>query len=221
MSLAYVIGDIHGCYHTLVSAIEQINAIREEEDYIIFLGDYFDRGNFNAEVYHFLRKIEADENYPNVVFLRGNHEQMQLDAINSRNKVMLWFYNGGNVTSDDFTEAQISPTQVKDWIEKMPHAYYNDELDFYCVHSHLPHCHIEDFDEEELKDCIWLRKPSEVGKRVFHGHTPHNFTLVRNNDINLDTGCVFGGGLSYAMVSKNCFGITTVPTHELDKVNLR
>ena len=217
MSKAYVIGDIHGCYYTLALAIKEIDKTREKDDVIIFLGDYFDRGNYNAEVYFYLRQLERDENY-NVIFIRGNHEQMQLDAIKSRNNEYLWFFNGGDVTSEHFTEASISPSNVKNWIEKMPYAYHHKELDIYCVHSYLPHIFIEDFNEEEQKDCIWYRSRNTIGNKVFHGHTPHkNFVKIDGNDINLDTGCVFGGGLSFAIIAPTFYGITTIPTLECDK----
>ena len=220
MSKAYIIGDIHGCYYTLDLVLREIDKTKEDDDIIIFLGDYFDRGNYNAEVYHLLRNFEKNENY-NIIFLRGNHEQMQLDAIHRREDEYIWFNNGGNVTSEHFTEAQISPFQVKQWIEQMPYAYYNKDLNFYCAHSYLPHIHIEDLNAEEKEDCIWYRSKSEVGARVFHGHTPHlNLVKISGNDINLDTGCVFGGGLSFAIVTKNFYGITTIPTHKLDKVKL-
>lgn len=217
MSKAYVIGDIHGCYYTLISAINKINKTREKDDVIIFLGDYFDRGKYNAEVYFYLRQLEQDENY-NVIFIRGNHEQMQLDAIKSRSNEHLWFCNGGDVTSEHFTEASISPSEVKNWIEKMPYAYHHEELNFFAVHSYLPHVFIEDFNKEDQEECIWDRHKNTVGNKVFHGHTPHiNFVKIDGNDINLDTGCVFDGGLSFATITPTCYGITTIPTHGYDK----
>lgn len=219
MSKTYIVGDIHGCYYTLLDVLKIIKETKEEDDTLIFLGDYFDRGNFNAEVYYLLRKLQ-EEYKENIILLRGNHEQMQLEAIRQREKECLWFSNGGYRTAEDFTEAQISSFNVEKWIKTMPYAYYDKDLDIYCVHSYLPHRAIEDFDKDELKDCIWKREKSEVGKKVFHGHTPHKGIIFQNNDINLDTGCVFGGGLTFATIGKNCMSIITIPTNEKDKVNL-
>ena len=63
------IGDIHGCYDTLMQYFAE--GIQEDELYI-FLGDYVDRGPQNGEVMKWIL-----ENYqrPNFIFLEGNHER--------------------------------------------------------------------------------------------------------------------------------------------------
>jgi len=68
------IGDIHGCYTVLKSILP----LRDDEFYV-FLGDYFDRGIENAKVATWILK-----NYErrNVVFLRGNHENHLSDYVN-------------------------------------------------------------------------------------------------------------------------------------------
>lgn len=60
------IGDIHGCF----TALSNILPIKDDEFYI-FLGDYFDRGIENAKVAKWLFQTYEK---PNVVFLKGNHE---------------------------------------------------------------------------------------------------------------------------------------------------
>lgn len=65
------IGDIHGCYDTLMQYEDFKNGLKEDTCYI-FLGDYVDRGNQNAEVLLFLDKIK---DFPNVCLLEGNHER--------------------------------------------------------------------------------------------------------------------------------------------------
>ena len=66
-----VCGDIHGDLPSLLSFLEGCNL---EEDYIIFLGDYIDKGDYSVQVLLvvFLLKVAM----PNrVVLLRGNHER--------------------------------------------------------------------------------------------------------------------------------------------------
>ena len=65
------IGDIHGCYDTLMQYDDFKNGLKEDTEYI-FLGDYIDRGNQNYEVLKFLDKIK---DLPNVCLLEGNHER--------------------------------------------------------------------------------------------------------------------------------------------------
>ena len=43
------IGDIHGCYHTMVDLLLKIN-YDSATDTLIFLGDYIDRGPFSYKV---------------------------------------------------------------------------------------------------------------------------------------------------------------------------
>ena len=65
------IGDIHGCYDTLMQYPDFKEGLKEDTEYI-FLGDYVDRGNQNKEVLDFLGKIK---DLPNVCLLEGNHER--------------------------------------------------------------------------------------------------------------------------------------------------
>lgn len=65
------IGDIHGCYDTLMQYPDFKNGLDPDVEYI-FCGDYIDRGNQNAETMKFLQSIMYK---PNVCFLEGNHER--------------------------------------------------------------------------------------------------------------------------------------------------
>lgn len=65
------IGDIHGCYDTLMQYPDFKEGLKDDTEYI-FLGDYIDRGNQNYEVLNFLNSIK---DLPNVCLLEGNHER--------------------------------------------------------------------------------------------------------------------------------------------------
>ena len=60
-----IIGDVHGCYKTLIALIEKLPKDRN----ITFVGDLIDRGPGSKDVVEFVRK----NNYRCV---RGNHEDM-------------------------------------------------------------------------------------------------------------------------------------------------
>ena len=65
------IGDIHGCYDTLMQYPDFKDGLKDDVEYI-FLGDFIDRGNQNVEVLNFINSIKDN---PNVCLLEGNHEQ--------------------------------------------------------------------------------------------------------------------------------------------------
>ncbi len=71
-----IIGDLHGDFETLVEIIERervFSRLEKNELLMVFLGDYIDRGLFQAET---ITAISILKNtYPeNIVTLRGNHE---------------------------------------------------------------------------------------------------------------------------------------------------
>ena len=64
-----IIGDVHGCYTCLKEAVgETLNP----DILYVFVGDYFDRGIENKEMYDFLVQHHKDSN---VILLEGNHEK--------------------------------------------------------------------------------------------------------------------------------------------------
>lgn len=71
----FAIGDIHGCYNTFESLVEDKIALRKE-DQLFLLGDYIDRGIRNREVLDYI--IELKEEGFQVFPLMGNHEYFVL-----------------------------------------------------------------------------------------------------------------------------------------------
>ncbi len=77
MQRLIAVGDIHGQFDLLKELIDKINPSREDQ--LVFLGDYVDRGPKTPQVLDWLIDFKAE--YPHTVMLRGNHEQMLLDAL--------------------------------------------------------------------------------------------------------------------------------------------
>jgi len=77
---ATIIGDIHGDLDGLKYILTETKFMEEasdnEEVYLVFLGDYGDRGTHSAEVYYVVLSLK--DAYPNkVVLIQGNHEGPQ------------------------------------------------------------------------------------------------------------------------------------------------
>jgi predicted phosphodiesterase len=63
-------GDTHGDYKS--SRIVVKNFINKRDHYVVFLGDYIDRGSQSRENIEFL--IKTQETHKNLILLAGNHE---------------------------------------------------------------------------------------------------------------------------------------------------
>ncbi|MBQ1470069.1 MAG: metallophosphoesterase [Schwartzia sp.] len=95
------VGDIHGEYQRMRSLFDAMD-YRPEEDLLVFLGDYIDRG---AESLRCLAEVKSiSETYQNVITLRGNHESLLLDHFVEHGiediiaKEGIWLENGGDDT---------------------------------------------------------------------------------------------------------------------------
>lgn len=94
MKRLIAVGDIHGHFQMLLDLIEQVAP--RDDDQFVFLGDYIDRGPESPDVIDWL--INFKKLYPQTIFLRGNHEQMLLDAVSAAERKQ----NGRNNFLDDF-----------------------------------------------------------------------------------------------------------------------
>ncbi len=205
----WVIGDIHGCLDELNDLLEQI----PDEDPLIFIGDYIDRGPASAGVVD--RVLEENDRS---VYLLGNHEAMMLafyqDPDSREGMAWTFWGNGGPATLRSYGLTE------DDRYGKLPRAhrkfyeglelYYEGE-DFVAVHAGVRITKDTEISHQDREDLLWIREEwirneeRWKGKRVFYGHTPSRYVLgaakqnepiVGKNSVGLDTGCVFGGSLT-------------------------
>ncbi len=104
MSRKFVFGDIHGCLVPLKENMDYIFAnesFDNKNDSFIFIGDYVDRGPKSKQVIDLLIQLKKD--YPDTVFLRGNHEDMMMDYLGLGGSYgNMFLYNGGSSTLDSY-----------------------------------------------------------------------------------------------------------------------
>ena len=91
------IGDIHGCARTLGALLDRLALT--EDDHLVFIGDYIDRGPDSRGVVD--RLIELRRTQP-CTFLRGNHEALMLSYLDFGD-YELWGMNGGTATLRSYT----------------------------------------------------------------------------------------------------------------------
>jgi protein phosphatase len=74
---ALVVGDLHGDLESLIQILQQSEILQRMEKsqlvFLVFLGDYGDRGEFSAEVYYTVLSLKL-QHPAQVVLMRGNHE---------------------------------------------------------------------------------------------------------------------------------------------------
>jgi len=206
------VGDIHGCYDTLMQYPDFKNGLRDDTEYI-FLGDYIDRGNQNAEVMHYLYSIM---NKPNVCLLEGNHER--------------WIRDYGNSVpaskSKEF-EYKTKPQLIKGkFNEKMARMFYRklrqfshitwNGLDILACHAGIPHINtnllyvpsidfirgVGNYNDYKIIAETWTAK-TQLNQYLIHGHrnVEGDETQIADRVFNLEGRVEFGGKLRIVELS--------------------
>ena len=85
------VGDIHGCGTALKTLLPQLELT--SHDTLVLVGDIVDRGPETKLVIELLLEIRAS--CCEVVFVRGNHEEMLLDAVKKGPMTKMWLTYGG------------------------------------------------------------------------------------------------------------------------------
>ena len=199
MKKIFAIGDIHGCYDRLKAMMEMI-PIDFASDTLVFIGDYIDRGPQSVEVVDYL--IELKTRVPEVIFLKGNHEDMLDKFINGADR-FTYLLNGGQQTLDSYMAKSFQseffpiPDNHMEFFKSLRLFYETEEFIF--VHAGLrPKIPLK---SQSSEDLLWIRDKFvktkyDFGKRVIFGHTPLKQPLVEPNKIGIDTGAVYGNTLT-------------------------
>lgn len=202
-----VIGDTHGCYNelkALYATLRKNGVYNKRKDRLIFLGDYIDRGSDSRKVVGFIKNLQKHNK--NVIALMGNHEDMFLNYLKGVDDS--WTWNGSNATIESYKGYVKHFNNDIEWMKSLP-LYYEDEHFIY-VHAGIDVN--KPMAEQSKHTLLWVREPfiynhNEYHKRVIFGHTP-TFNLnsdskpvkTYNNNVDIDTGCVFGGALTALVI---------------------
>jgi serine/threonine protein phosphatase 1 len=199
----FVIADIHGNLNILNKAIEAIE-LKEASGEIIFTGDYIDRGPDSKGVLD--RLMTGPPDGWKWTIIRGNHEDMMLEARKNKYAYEMWFRNGGDKALESFKDGQI-PSKYYEFVKNLPRYVWDDHRIF--VHAFisdkapLAHQHPDTTQWARFGDKddypIW-------GRYVVHGHTPRKVPFVGKYRCNLDTGAYYNNTLYIAEFDKDVVG---------------
>jgi serine/threonine protein phosphatase 1 len=220
-----VVGDIHGCLHTLTNLF---NNIKDRCVEIFSVGDLLDRGPYSKEVIEFCMKNK-------IMPVRGNHEDMLINAAenssnsvwNNKQDINLYFYNGGDKTQKsyinsksqkdfDILKKELESHGHLEWIKSFPLRFESKVL----VISHAGI--IEGGDDQTI---LWNRDiPAKLDKLQIFGHTPlEEIDYVEGYFVNIDTACVYGNKLSAILLEKSTAKVVDIIQEEInhrDKVTV-
>ena len=197
--MLYAIGDIHGCARELELLIAQISPT--SNDTVVFLGDYIDRGPDSKGVVDLILNLKTKTN---VVALKGNHEQLFIDFLESPQSpgAGVFILNGGGATLASYP----GPGGSFEIPERHIEFFYGLKLfhqtdTHFFVHAGVPMKDLDEITVDDENALLWSRQPFLSSehlwtKMIVHGHTPVEHPEIRSNRINLDTGCVYNGYLT-------------------------
>lgn len=176
-SRVWIIGDIHGHLATFRALIHRLDL--SDGDRVVLLGDMIDRGPDSAGVIEYVRS------HPQIVAIKGNHEQMAIRSLKGRRIELdpTWLGKGGASTwgsyivaaKGDLHRAKLTFAEDCAWMADLPshivldrwrlvHAGYHPEIDL---------------DTHDEKTLLWIRgaffrhnKPIDEERTVIFGHTP-------------------------------------------------
>lgn len=214
----HIIGDIHGCYTALKEYFDMSGGLKSDECYI-FVGDYIDRGIENVEVVNW---IVEQINYPNMIFLEGNHERwlwMWANDLIARSKEFEF------ITKPQLDATQISKKKVRELYRKLGQCCYFTYFDkkFIVTHggiSSIPNNLLTIATEQMIKGVGRYNDINLVDKSFLdttdnntyqvHGHRNIVHSPVQTTDrtFNLEGEIEFGGCLRAVEITEG--GIITV-----------
>jgi serine/threonine protein phosphatase 1 len=221
MDKTFVIGDVHGCYHTLQKLLQKIPSASR----IIFVGDLCDRGLHTKEVIELIIQNSYE-------VILGNHDDYMIKHAQEclRDTACRWYkedYMGGQETMQSYKGELETLLRHIDWLKTLP-RYILEEKYFITHGFALPYFKRRDLessftgllknrisDEEEWGDD-WEEGWREYDVINIFGHTHYDEIEVGKNYYGIDTGCVYGGKLTaLELVSMQSISV------ELDKRDVK
>lgn len=212
----FVIGDVHGCYHTLLELLQQWNPA---EEVLLQTGDLVDRGHYSPECVQLAQDLQV--RHPDrTVFLLGNHEHEMLKHYGPHGPNLAWMKWGGRETVQQYQARHSWLQPHLAWVAQRPLFWENDHV----LVSHAGFADVaEPLDPENMDGVLWRRGPLQnVGKRQVIGHTPTangqpTFDPAANV-FNIDTGAYMGQALTGLRLSTTgeLLAEFSVPTHSMD-----
>ncbi len=222
-----IIGDIHGCDQKLQALLDKVQP--GSEDWLILLGDLFDRGPESWEVYQTVQKL-AENLGLRFVLLKGNHEEYLLIENLTFSQRLMWDRVGRRATIKSFKQHGAQMEDARPFLQKQCQLYWKGER-LQVVHAGVKTDPIDSNDQYTLiydHDVVLYNQYS--GPLTVVGHIALDFptwfkgdgetrellppgewlTLPKQGVICIDTGCGKGGRLTAMIVEGERYRLESV-----------
>lgn len=212
-----IIGDVHGCFAELCELLEKLGWTVDAENFrarppygrtVIFLGDLADRGPDSVKVFKLAMNMAGDGS---ALCLPGNHENKLLRYLEG---LPVRIGKGIKKTIDQLeSETPEFIARLKSFLSSQTCHFVLDGGNLVCSHAGLPEelhgqssplvnnfCLFGSPMGESDSDAAaanekWV-KSYRAKTLMVYGHFPKLNAVFKNNTIDLDTSCVFGGSLA-------------------------
>ncbi|MDF1735588.1 MAG: metallophosphoesterase [Minwuia sp.] len=219
----YAIGDVHGradCLHRLIQLIQaDIKASAAIEPLLVLLGDYVDRGDQSNAVVELCADIASLWDHE-AVFLRGNHEDAMLTFLSDPVGGAAWLRFGGLSTLMSYGVPNVAETMPEGRLKEasatlarnLPdhHRSFLESTRLTHMEGNVYFCHAGvdpgvDVGNQSPRTLMWGDGADTPGRDyphiVVHGHVVVDEPVVRNREINVDTGAYFSGHLTCVRIA--------------------
>ncbi|PVY40740.1 metallophosphoesterase [Pontibacter virosus] len=217
----HVIGDVHGCFDELLTLLKKLGYKIEDDKatgkyrvaapegcMAVFVGDLVDRGPNSPEVLRLVMDMVEQEL---ALCVSGNHDDKLFRKLMGRNVQVRHGLELTMAQLENYNQAFIS--RVREFLGNLPHHIILDEGRLVVAHAGLEE-RLHGRHSKSVRDlCLYGPTTGEVDAYglpvrldwaadysgvavVVYGHTPVREPRWKNNTINIDTGCVFGGKLT-------------------------
>ena len=219
--LIYAVGDIHGRADLLDNLLSQIRADMSrrqisKEPFLVFLGDYIDRGPASREVVERLLSLQSEFR---MVAIKGNHEDALLRFLESPEVGPSWIQHGGAETLASYGVVSLPAGESGSWTEtrnefasRLPrthHDFFSNLSPYLCLGDYVfvhagvrPKVRLE---AQTERDMMWIRREfleteRAIDRIVVHGHTPAEQAHLGRWRIGVDTGAYATGVLTAVLL---------------------
>ncbi|TXF91733.1 serine/threonine protein phosphatase [Neolewinella aurantiaca] len=211
----FSITDIHGHLKTFEALLQRLDF--SVHDQLFLLGDFIDRGPDSKGVIDYVEELRATGHQ--VHCLRGNHEQMALDAVYGNDSWRMWLNNGGKEACSSFgTHGEwFVPEPYRQWMDELP--YHLSTQGYLFVHAGLD-TRVDDplADTHSLIWSRWWYEPQDKewldGRILVHGHTPVSRAEIEQSILDLESVPVIN-------IDNGCFAPASRGMHHLCALELK